>query len=51
MIGCKRTWEDKEGSKHYTTEFVVEEFSFAGGNKTDNKSNASDDDDDFIRSI
>ena len=44
-----RTWEDKEGSKHYTTEFVVEEFSFAGGNKTDNKSNASDDDDDDFK--
>jgi single-strand DNA-binding protein len=33
-----RTWDDTEGKKHYTTEFVVEEFSFAGGN---NKANSS----------
>jgi single-strand DNA-binding protein len=26
-----RTWEDKDNNKHYTTEFVVEEFDFAGG--------------------
>lgn len=40
-----RNWDDKEGNKHYTTEFVVEEFSFAGGNKAngENKATSSDD--------
>lgn len=37
-----RSWDDKDGNKHYTTEFVVEEFDFAGGN---NKSNSVQDSD------
>lgn len=39
-----RSWEDSEGKKHFTTEFVVEEFSFAGGNKNENSKPASSDD-------
>lgn len=46
-----RTWDDTEGKKHYATEFVVEEFSFAGGNSKANEntsnSNNNDDDEDF----
>lgn len=44
-----RTWDDKDGNKHYTTEFVVEEFSFAGSSKStnNNQSTSSDDDEEF----
>lgn len=31
-----RIWTDTNGNKHYVTEFVVEQFSFAGGNKSNN---------------
>lgn len=42
-----RNWEDKEGNKRNTTEFVVEEFSFASGSKSSggNKPTSSDEDD------
>lgn len=42
-----RNWDDKDGNKHYTTEFVVEQFSFAGGNKSngDSKQTSSENDD------
>lgn len=41
-----RNWDDKDGNKHYATEFVVEQFSFAGGNKSngENKQTSSDSD-------
>lgn len=44
-----RNWDDTEGKKHYVTEFVVEEFKFAGGSKsnTDSKSTSSNDDEEF----
>ena len=48
-----RNWDDKDGNKHYTTEFVVEEFSFAGGSNG-SKSNeskreeTSSDDEEFV---
>jgi single-strand DNA-binding protein len=34
-----RSWEDNEGKKHYVTEFVVEEFDFAEGKKTEETAN------------
>ena len=48
-----RNWDDKDGNKHYTTEFIVEEFSFAGGSNG-SKSNegkreeTSSDDEEFV---
>lgn len=38
-----RSWDGTDGKKHFATEFVVEEFSFAGGNKSENKKPASQD--------
>ena len=40
-----RNWDDKDGNKHYTTEFVVEQFSFAGGNKNGEKTASSENED------
>lgn len=44
-----RSWEDKEGVKRYVTEFVVEEFDFAGGGgkSTNNNQSAQDDEETF----
>jgi single-strand DNA-binding protein len=39
-----RNWEDQSGNKHFIVEFVVEEFSFAGGNKKNNDNSAQDND-------
>ena len=37
-----RSWDDKEGNKRYSTEVIVDEFSFTGDNKqqTSQQSNA-----------
>lgn len=37
-----RSWDDKDGNKHYATEVIVDEFSFTGDNKqqTSQQSNA-----------
>jgi single-strand DNA-binding protein len=43
-----RNWDDKDGNKHYTTEFVVEEFDFAGGNKSNSSKETSSDDEEFV---
>lgn len=46
-----RTWDDTEGKKHYTTEFVVEEFDFAGGSKSNNDNSSKSDeneDEEFV---
>ena len=42
-----RNWEDSEGKKHNTIEFVVEEFSFAG-TKSDSKKETSAQDEEFV---
>lgn len=42
-----RSWEDKEGTKHYTTEFVVEEFSFAGGKSSGGNKPTTSEDEEF----
>lgn len=43
LVGSIRTgsYEDKDGSKKYTTEVWVESFNFIGNNKTDSDNNAS----------
>ena len=33
-----RSWDDKEGNKRYTTEVIVDEFSFTGDNKQQTQS-------------
>lgn len=44
-----RNWEDKDGKKHYVTEFVVEDFSFAGSKNTNsNNKPTSSDDEEFV---
>jgi single-strand DNA-binding protein len=45
-----RNWEDKDGNKHYTTEFLVEDFTFIGGNKNSSgsKRETSSEDEDFV---
>lgn len=42
-----RTWEDADNNKHYVTEFMVEEFSFAGGKPSGGESKPSSDDEEF----
>ena len=43
LVGSIRTgsYEDKDGSKRYTTEVWVESFNFIGNNKIDSDNNAS----------
>lgn len=44
-----RNWDDADGKKHYTTEFLVEEFDFAGGNKAGNENKpTSSNDEEFV---
>lgn len=42
-----RTWQDTEGAKHFTTEFVVESFTFLNNNKSNgsNKETSSETED------
>jgi single-strand DNA-binding protein len=37
-----RTWDDKEGKKHYITEVVADSFDFADDKKRDSQANSPD---------
>ena len=38
-----RSWDDKDGNKHYATEVIVDEFSFTGDNKQQTSQQSNDD--------